>query len=93
MKILFSFCIRLFISFVAAKMLLRAVGADTLGYLMGLTLILLANIYWFDLLHYREYRYQRGQGPEKAALPEIPEEVSPNTAYAPTGSSPKIIER
>jgi hypothetical protein len=52
MKMVFGFCLRFFCSFVAAKLLLRALDADSIGYLMGLSLLLTLNLYWFDLSKY-----------------------------------------
>jgi len=54
MKMLFGFCLRFFGSFVAAKLLLRAFDADSVGYLMGLSLLLTLNLYWFDLSKYSD---------------------------------------
>jgi hypothetical protein len=53
MRIFFGFFLRLFICFLAAKFLLRALGWETRGYLVGLTLIFTANAYLFVLLEYR----------------------------------------
>lgn len=53
MKFLFSFFVRLFISFVAAKLLLSALAAESLNYLVSLTLFFLAITYLFDLLEHR----------------------------------------
>jgi len=92
MKLLFSFFLRLFISFVAAKLFLRAVGADTLGYLMGLTLILVGNIYWFDLLHYRECRYHRGQAQENPVSPGNQEAAPGSAGEASSASAPPVPE-
>ncbi len=54
MKLLFLFFLRLFFCFVAAKFLLRLLGLDSQPCLIGLTLIFLANLYWFDFLEYRD---------------------------------------
>ncbi len=56
MKRLFGFFLRLFIAFVAAKLLLGHLGLDTPKYLVGLALVLVANTYVFDFLEY----YHRG---------------------------------
>jgi hypothetical protein len=53
MHAVFSFFLRLLICLIFAKFLLRALGADELRYLVGLTLLLLANTYLFDFLEYR----------------------------------------
>jgi hypothetical protein len=52
MKTVFGFCLRFFLSFVAAKLLLRAFEADSVGYLLGLSLLFTLNLYWFDLSKY-----------------------------------------
>jgi hypothetical protein len=59
MKILFVFFLRLFFCLLAAKFVLRFLGADSLPYLLALTLLLVANIYWFDFLDFREFKYGR----------------------------------
>jgi hypothetical protein len=48
MKMIFGFCLRFFCSFVVAKLLLRAFEADSVGYLLGLSLLFTLNLYWFD---------------------------------------------
>lgn len=50
MQILFSFFVRLFISFLAAKFALGLLGAGSSDRLIILSLILLVNTYLFDLL-------------------------------------------
>jgi hypothetical protein len=50
MKILFSFFVRLFISFLAAKFALGLLGAASPDRLIALSLILVLNTYLFDLL-------------------------------------------
>ena len=54
MKAFFIFFLRVFVCFVAAKLILRALGLDQRAYLIGLTLIFAANLYWFDFLEYRD---------------------------------------
>jgi hypothetical protein len=54
MKMVFGFCLRFFCSFVAAKLLLRAFEADSMGYLLGLSLLFTLNLYWFDLSRYSD---------------------------------------
>ncbi|MGO8760715.1 MAG: hypothetical protein ACLP2P_11305 [Desulfobaccales bacterium] len=53
MSAAFSFFLRLFLCFVAAKFLLLAVGVEGRGYLVGLTLLFLVNVYWFSYLVFR----------------------------------------
>jgi len=78
MKLIFTFFLRLFFCFVAAKFLLRILGLDNQAYLIGLTAILLGNIYWFDYLEYRDRIAFRLRKPEKP-LPATPtqEEETP----------------
>ncbi len=64
MKGIFGFCLRFFISFVAAKLLLRAFAADTPGYILLLSLLFTLNLYWFDLSQI-SHRYSSGQDSEQ----------------------------
>jgi hypothetical protein len=57
MRLIFGFALRFFIAFVAAKLILGHLGADTPGYLVALTLVFVANTYLFDFLEY----YHRGR--------------------------------
>lgn len=79
MDSLFGFSLRLFICFVIAKLCLRAIGADSLIYLIGLTILLLGNAYGFEFLIYRErfWQPQEEQDRQPAAAPET-EEITPN---------------
>ena len=79
MKVFFTFFLRLFFCFVAAKFLLRILGLDSQAYLIGLTAILLGNIYGFDYLEYRDriaFRLRQSARPvpagEEASPPETP---------------------
>jgi hypothetical protein len=54
MSTAFSFFLRLFLCFVAARFLLQAIGVGGRGYLVGLTLLFLANVYWFSYLVFRD---------------------------------------
>jgi len=56
MSAAFGFSLRLFLCFVAARFLLQAVGLEDRTYLIGLTILLLINIYWFSYLVFRERR-------------------------------------
>lgn len=70
MKTVFGFCLRFFVSFVAAKLLLRALEADRVGWLLGLSLIITANLYWFDLSKYSDrlsmWRSQPDASPDQS---------------------------
>jgi hypothetical protein len=82
MKVFFTFFLRLFFCFLAAKFLLRVLSLDTRGYLLALTALFLANIYWFDYLEYRDriaFRLRKRTKPAPPP-PEVREEVpSPET--------------
>jgi len=69
MGALFSFFLRLFICFVAAKFLLHAVGVESRQYLIGLTVLLTANVYWLSYLVFRD-RGAGHLGPPAARPPE-----------------------
>jgi len=65
MKVFFTFFLRLFFCFVAAKFLLRVLGLDTQAYLIALTVIFLGNLYGFDYLEYRDRIAFRLRKPER----------------------------
>jgi len=54
MSKVFSFFLRLFLCFVAARFLLQAIGVEGRDYLVGLTLLFLINVYWFSYLVFRD---------------------------------------
>ena len=54
MSTVFSFFLRLFLCFVAARFLLQAIGVEGRDYLMGLTVLFLVNVYWFSYLVFRD---------------------------------------
>lgn len=56
MNSLFSFFLRLFICFVAAKLVVQVVDLDSRSYLLSLTMLLLVNVYLLDYLVFRERR-------------------------------------
>ena len=56
MSAVFGFFLRLFICFVAARFLLQSIGLEGREYLIGLTVLLLANVYLFGYLVFRERR-------------------------------------
>jgi hypothetical protein len=87
MKTFFIFFLRLFCCFVAAKLVLRALGLDSRDFLAGLTVLLTANLYWFDYLEYRGRisfrlgKMARAAG-EKAAAGEDSAPEKPATWFA-----------
>jgi hypothetical protein len=54
MSTAFSFFLRLFLCFVGARFLLQAIGVEGRGYLVGLTILFVANVYWFSYLVFRD---------------------------------------
>jgi hypothetical protein len=79
MQTAFSFFLRLFFCLVAAKLFLRVSRLDGLGFLLGLTALLLANVYLFDYLEYRDrlaFRRPRERG-EAGPEPPPPDPPSP----------------
>jgi hypothetical protein len=54
MRLLFSFFLRLFICFLAAKFILLIFESGNRSYLVGLTAVFLANIYLLEILGRRD---------------------------------------
>ena len=75
MNLVFSFFIRLFICFVAAKLLVLAVDLNSRAYLLSLTVVLLVNVYLLDYLVFRDRRPAR-VSPEETAPSSSPKEPS-----------------
>jgi hypothetical protein len=79
MSAAFSFFLRLFLCFVAARFLLQAIGVEGRAYLVGLTIFFMINVYWFSYLVFRDRAASRlgaGRGlrqTSKAAAPEADE--------------------
>jgi hypothetical protein len=85
MSKVFSFFLRLFLCFVAARFLLQAIGVEGRDYLVGLTLLFLVNVYWFSYLVFRDRKAPKvevqrdppgssmGAGPEAEELPAKPD--------------------
>jgi hypothetical protein len=72
----FSFFLRLFLCFVAARFLLLAVGVGGRGYLVGLTILFLVNLYWFSYLVFRDQTAPRVEAqvdPPARSLAATPE--------------------
>ena len=85
MNFLFSFFLRLFICFVAAKLVVQAVDLNTRDYLLALTGLFLVNAYLFDYLVFRSRRPGEGKAP--AAETEQPPQ-EPSAAAAPEEAGP-----
>jgi hypothetical protein len=82
----FSFFLRLFLCFVAARFLLQAVGWEGRDYLVGLTGLFLVNVYWFSYLVFRDRTPAPGEGePESPPSPanRAPEGEKPAGPEAP----------
>ena len=90
MSTAFSFFLRLFLCFVAARFLLQAIGVEGRDYLVGLTLLFLVNVYWFSYLVFRDRTASRVEadrnppGSPVAAAPEA--EEKPSGKPAPPGA-------
>ncbi len=56
MGTLFSFFLRLFICFVAAKLVVMVADLNSRTYLLSLTVLLLVNVYLLDYLVFRDRR-------------------------------------
>jgi len=60
MSFLWSFCFRLLLCFLAARFILLVFGIEPRGYLVGLTLLFLANVYLLEVLVFRQQFPGRG---------------------------------
>jgi hypothetical protein len=79
MKLVFGFFLRVFIAFVAAKLILGHLGADTPGYLVGLTLLFVANTYFFDFLeYYHQGVWRRLQAGRQTSIPAKTDDTTPD---------------
>jgi hypothetical protein len=79
MSTVFSFFLRLFLCFVAARFLLQAIKVEGRDYLVGLTLLFLVNVYWFSYLVFRDRKAPKAEtqtappgSPAAAPEPEAP---------------------
>ena len=66
MNLVFAFFLRLFICFVAAKLVVRAVDLNSRDYLLALTILFLVNAYLFDYLVFRDRRTGQESPPKEA---------------------------
>jgi hypothetical protein len=75
MSTAFSFFLRLFLCFLGAKFLLHAIEVQGRGYLVGLTVLFLVNVYWFGYLVFRD----RTAAPPEAGniQPQSPIDAAP----------------
>jgi hypothetical protein len=86
MSAAFSFFLRLFLCFAAAKLLLRAIGVEGRDYLVGLTLLFLANVYWFSYLVFRDRKAPAAKVDRD--LPGSGEVAAPEAAEPPVNQAP-----
>lgn len=77
MSLVFSFFLRLFICFVAAKVVVVAVDLNSREYLLAMTVLFLVNAYLFDYLVYRSR--QPGEGAPPPAEPDLTPKEPPPT--------------
>lgn len=83
MSTAFSFFLRLFLCFVGAKFLLHAIDVEGRGYLVGLTILFLVNVYWFSYLVFRD----RTAAPAEAGNAQAQSPVDPAPAQAESQES------
>ena len=85
----FSFFLRLFLCFVAARFLLQAIGVEGRDYLVGLTLLFLVNVYWFSYLVFRDRTaapIEADRHPPDSLKAAVPEPEAPPVPPAPPGA-------
>jgi hypothetical protein len=87
MSTAFSFFLRLFLCFVAARFLLQAIGVEGRNYLLGLTLLFLVNVYWFSYLLFRD-RTTPGVA-AKGDRRRSPNSPAPEAEEPPVNPAPK----
>jgi hypothetical protein len=73
MNWLFSFFLRLFVCFLAAKFLVQVVDLNSRTYLLSLTALLIINVYLFEILVHLGRRAPQ-ESPPEAAPKQAPEE-------------------
>jgi hypothetical protein len=86
MSTVFSFFLRLFLCFVAARFLLQAIGVEGRDYLVGLTVLFLINVYWFSYLLFRDRTVAKGEaahGQPQGAQAAAPEAEKPPAVKPP----------
>ena len=89
MSTAFSFFLRLFLCFVAARFLLQAIDVEGRDYLVGLTLLFLVNLYWFSYLVFRDrtaFVAEAQRHPSGSPMALAPEADEPPVKPAPPGA-------
>jgi hypothetical protein len=85
----FSFFLRLFLCFVAARFLLQAIGVEGRNYLVGFTFLFLVNVYWFSYLVFRDRTVpgrKANRQPSGSPRAGAPEAKDPPVNQAPPGA-------
>ena len=86
MSTAFSFFLRLFLCFAGAKFLLQAIGVGGRSYLVGLTLVFLANVYLFSYLVFRDRTpapSEAGNVPPQPPIDPGPTQAEPQANQVP----------
>jgi hypothetical protein len=89
MSTAFSFFLRLFLCFVAARFLLQAIGVECRDYLVGLTILFLVNVYWFSYLVFRDRTaspVEAGRNPSGSPVAAAPQAEGPPVEPGPPGA-------
>ena len=89
MSTAFSFFLRLFLCFAAARFLLQAIGVEGRDYLVGLTILFLVNVYWFSYLVFRDRTAPALEAkcdPRRSPMAAAPEAKEPPVNPAPPGA-------
>ena len=86
MSAAFSFFLRLFLCFVAARFLLQAIGVEGRDYLVGLTVLFVINVYWFSYLVFRDRTASKVEA--KSDPPGRPGGAAPEAEAPPADPSP-----
>ena len=89
MSTAFSFFLRLFLCFVAARFLLQAIGVEGRDYLVGLTILFLVNVYWFSYLVFRDRTaspVEADRHPPGSPMAAAPEAEEPPVQPGPPGA-------
>ena len=77
MNVCFGFFLRLLLAFVAAKLFLRVLAAESLNWLILLTLIFLVNAYLFEYPQVFDFLRRRPRSSGGAGPPPGTDERSP----------------
>ena len=87
----FSFFLRLFLCFAAARFLLQAIGVEGRDWLVGLTVLFLANVYGFSYLVFRDrkvFKAESQSDPPPGPAAAAPEGAEPPVSPPPPDAGP-----